>query len=238
MPAPSRYTPKRPLADTTLPAPEAVPPRVLPLAAPRISMPSTPFPKVAVPAGLRPIRLPWTTFPLLPLSVKNTPKRELAEMTLPPTPPVPPMVLLAESTTVTPSKALGKRTPPEPIPRSLPWTSVSLAPLLTSTPKRALSATILPAPGLVPPRVLPGEPMIATPSTPFPRFVALAALVPTRLPWITLPELALPAIKMPPPGLPATTLPAPAKVPPMRLSLVSGYSTRPPPTFPRAAVLL
>ena len=91
-------------------------------------------------------------------------------------------------------------------------------------PCALLPEMTLPAPAAVPPMVLSVAPLMTnTPKLPLPSAAVPAALVPMKLPSTTLPVVPLPVMSMPSLVLPLMTLPAAAVVPPMVLLLAPLY---------------
>src|SRR5262249_38625601 len=95
VPASVRYTPVR-LPEMRLPAPGRVPPTVLLVAPAWIVTPEPRLP-TTVPALFRPMVLPCTRLPDVPMSDRSTPAFVLPEMTLPAPGAMPPTVLFVAS---------------------------------------------------------------------------------------------------------------------------------------------
>ena len=97
VPPPVTWTPTPALPLTTLRAAADDPPTVFCVEPDWIRMPSPPLPTAAVPAALRPMRLPWIAFPLAAAPVTRTPAPVLPLITFPAPAAVPPRVTFGHS---------------------------------------------------------------------------------------------------------------------------------------------
>jgi len=116
-------------------------------------MPYELFPRAVVPSAAVPMRLPFTTLPVEPLSLMAMPAELLPEMTLRAAAAAPPMVLLeAPAAMRTPSLLFPRSAVPlTSVPMKLPSTSVEAALAEAMwTPKLSLPEMTLPAPAAVP----------------------------------------------------------------------------------------
>ena len=196
MPLPSLFA-------TTLRAPAAVPPIVVPDAL--LSTPSPPLPRLAVPLTSVPISFPATTLleaepPWISMPVDPFPEMMLRSCPV----MLPPIWLSGALTMSTPPLMLpSARRPEMSVPMRLPSTAFPVALLLRiSTPTARLPAIVLPAPTTEPPTVFPGASRISRPSWPLPRASVPVASVPMRLPstWLPLesnPEISTPLVPFP-----------------------------------------
>ena len=97
-------TPSHALLAMTFPSPAPSPPILAPFE-PAMSTPWCRLPRGPLLAALRPIKLPWTTFPVPPLE-KPMPDQPLPEMTLPAPAAPPPIVVFDAPSTQIPSSVL------------------------------------------------------------------------------------------------------------------------------------
>ena len=143
--------------------------------------------RAAVPAALVPIRLPWTTVPVVRLLLRKTPLPPFPEITLPVPAAVPPIVLFGELTTWTPTAPLARAAVPAAlVPMRFPWTKPPEDGLPILTPFCWLAEIRLRVSGVVPPTTLPVPPLINTPLLFGKEALEPAASVPMKLPSMWL----------------------------------------------------
>ena len=230
--------PFSPLAEITLPASAVVPPMVVFVAPLSISTPWSVFPRRFVPVTSVPMRLCWTTTPVVPAPVIKMPSSRLAEITLPAPAVVPPMVLFAAPPAIpTPEYAFPRAfVPVRSVPMKLCWTTTPVVPAsVIQMPFSPLAEITLPASAVVPPMVVfAAPPSICDAGVRVSQGLRTGDVGADEIVLDDDPGGPAPVIQMPPSSLAEITLPAPAVVPPMVVFTALPSISTPAYVFPRA----
>ena len=170
------------------------------------------FPSIVMRLLVEPICIPPSPRPL-----------PLKAMTLPAPGVVPPIVAPVTAVISIPPNPLPRGVVPvTSVPIELPCTSVPGAVMLwRSSPNEPLPDKRFPAPMTSPPITVFGAAPILIPRSPFRSAAVPVTFVPTKFPWMRLPEAAAPVIKIPERLFPEMIFRADAVVPPIRLLAVS-----------------